>query len=165
MINIDNGLYFRADSSAGIELWRSDGTTEGTLLVKDIRTGTASSVPQDLVNVNGSLFFTANDGTTGLELWKSDGTSSTMRVTDIFGGAGDSMGSESANGPFAAVVAKHGIVLFAANDGISGLELWKSDGTDSGTEMVKNIHASTNDIWLQSHLVVGDCIYFWRMME
>ena len=46
----------------------------GTVLVKDIRSGSSNSNPYYLTNVNGTLFFTADDGTNGRELWKSDGT-------------------------------------------------------------------------------------------
>ena len=58
----------------GDELWKSDGTDGGTVLVKDIRGGTDSSVPRYLTNVGGTLYFRANDGSSGHELWKSDGT-------------------------------------------------------------------------------------------
>ena len=58
----------------GSELWKTDGTAAGTVLVKDIRSGASGSYPHNLTNVNGTLFFTANDGTNGYELWKSDGT-------------------------------------------------------------------------------------------
>src|SRR4029077_13517162 len=44
------------------ELWKSDGTAAGTVMVKDIYKGAATSDPQKLVNVNGTLFFVANDG-------------------------------------------------------------------------------------------------------
>ena len=50
------------DAAHGMELWKSDGTAAGTVLVKDINPGTASSIPSFLTNVNGTLFFTANDG-------------------------------------------------------------------------------------------------------
>lgn len=39
-------------------------------LVKDIRPGSAGFGPFDLTNVNGALYFTANDGITGEELWR-----------------------------------------------------------------------------------------------
>src|SRR5262245_1794554 len=63
--------YFIADDGIhGRELYKSDGTAAGTVLVKDILPGSASLEPNQLTNVNGTLFFTANDGTTGRELWK-----------------------------------------------------------------------------------------------
>src|SRR5262249_3286128 len=55
----------------GRELWQSDGTQAGTVLVRDITVGPAGSNPLGLVNVNGTLFFTATDGFSGYELWKA----------------------------------------------------------------------------------------------
>jgi hypothetical protein len=42
-------------------------------MVKDINS-TIDSFPGEFTNVNGTLFFEANDGVHGVELWKSDGT-------------------------------------------------------------------------------------------
>jgi ELWxxDGT repeat protein len=83
-------FFFTAtDPVHGSELWRSDGTETGTVLVKDIRPGSGSSSVNYLTNVNGTLFFRANDGTSGNELWRSDGTDSgTLRVKDIRPGIG-----------------------------------------------------------------------------
>ena len=56
--------------------------------VKDIIEGSASSSPENLTDVNGTLFFRANDGTNGQELWKSDGTEAgTVMVKDIWAGS------------------------------------------------------------------------------
>ncbi len=72
------------DGTSGIELWKSDGTAAGTVLVKDIRPGIFNSNPLSLTNVNGTLFFAANDGVTGFELWKSDGTAAgTVMVKEL----------------------------------------------------------------------------------
>lgn len=43
-------------------------------LVKDINLTNVGLGPSQLTNVNGTLFFVADDGTSGRELWKSDGT-------------------------------------------------------------------------------------------
>ena len=70
--NVNNTVFFLANNPAnGSELWKSDGTGAGTVLVKDIRPGFVGSTPTVLTNVNGTLFFSANDGTSGYELWKS----------------------------------------------------------------------------------------------
>ena len=63
----------RADDGVGCELWKSDGTAAGTVLVKDIDPG-AGTRSRTACNVGGTLFFAADDATSGRELWKSDGT-------------------------------------------------------------------------------------------
>ncbi len=105
-------------------------------MIKDIAPGPGGSSPQLLTNVNGTLFFAANDGTSGLELWKSDGTATgTVLVKDINPGPGSSIGFE------AGAADVNGTLFFDANDGTNGAELWKSDGTAAGTVMVKDILA------------------------
>jgi ELWxxDGT repeat protein len=60
-------------------------------LVKDIQPGTGSGYPRDLLNVNGTLYFSADNGAVGEELWKSDGTASgTVLVHDLATGIGSS---------------------------------------------------------------------------
>ena len=58
-------------------------------LVKDININTfpVASNPEHLTEVNGKLFFVAQNTTTGQELWTSDGTASgTKLVKDIYPG-------------------------------------------------------------------------------
>ena len=55
----------RITASHGAELWRSNGTAAGTVLVKDIRPGSGGSSPSNLTNVNGVLYFVAYNGVTG----------------------------------------------------------------------------------------------------
>ena len=77
LTNVNGTLYFTAnDGVHGWELWKSDGTEAGTVMVKDIRPGSDEYGVYDLTAVNGTLFFEANDGVHGWELWKSDGTES-----------------------------------------------------------------------------------------
>lgn len=58
-----------------MELWKSDGTPDGTVGVKDINpTGNAIvRLNGWLTDVGGVLHFAANDGVSGTELWRSDG--------------------------------------------------------------------------------------------
>ena len=70
---VGNTLYFVADDGTnGVELWKSDGTSSGTVMVKDIYSGSSSSSPYELAAVGNTLYFGANDGN-GDELWKCDG--------------------------------------------------------------------------------------------
>ncbi len=128
-------LFFVAqDPAAGVELWKTDGTSAGTVLVRDINpTGNALNGQDSLVESNGTLYFKADDGTTGLELWKSDGTAEgTALVRDINSGGADGLQIDGD------IVDVDGTVYFAANDSSNGIELWQSDPAN-GTQLVSNI--------------------------
>ena len=90
LTNVNGTLFFAADDGVhGWELWKSDGTAAGTVMVKDIYPGSANSSPLYLTDVNGTLFFSADDDVHGYELWKSDGTAAgTVMVKDINPGGG-----------------------------------------------------------------------------
>ena len=92
LVEVNGIIYFSAnDGIHGQELWKSDGTAAGTVLVKDIVPGSDPSDPQNLTNVNGTLFFIAYHPTYGTELWKSDGTAAgTVLVKNIVSGSGSS---------------------------------------------------------------------------
>ena len=133
---VNNIMFFSADDGPnGRELWKSDGTEAGTVMVKDIRPGGGDSDPSGLAALNGILYFGANNGVNGWELWRSDGTDAgTFMVRDIQPG----FGSSFADG----LVAMNGYVYFSAETsglGSTGRELWRSDGTFAGTTLVKDI--------------------------
>ncbi|MCE9566400.1 MAG: hyalin [Planctomycetes bacterium] len=142
LANVNGTLFLSADDGThGQELWKSDGTAAGTVLVKDINPGSASASPGNgaspivgsrLENVNGTLFFTADDGTHGVELWKSDGTAAGTVLVDDINPTGDSNPSSLAN--------VSGVLFFNATDVVNGSELWKTDGTAAGTVLVKDIY-------------------------
>jgi ELWxxDGT repeat protein len=71
---VGNTIYFRAnDGTNGTELWKSDGTSTGTVMVKDIYPGTGNSgYPSYLTAVGNTLYFQANDGISGFELLMMD---------------------------------------------------------------------------------------------
>jgi ELWxxDGT repeat protein len=154
LVDVNGVLYFVAnDGVQGNELWKSDGSASGTMLVKDIHPGAGFAELRYLTNVNGTLFFQADDGVHGQELWKSDGTvEGTVLVKDLnVGGAHAS--------PYNLTNAD-GMLFFTARDNSSGYELWRSDGTESGTVMIKDIHPGSNSSYPRYFTNVNGTIYF-----
>ena len=119
---MDGQMYFAGDNEGmGIELWKTDGTAMGTVLVADINP-LEDSDPSWLAAGNGLLFFRANDGTSGDEVWVTDGTAAgTLLTRDIHPGADGSHPEH--------IGVMDGIAYFMADDGTNGSELWRSDGT------------------------------------
>ncbi|WRH68661.1 MAG: DUF4347 domain-containing protein [Planktothrix sp. GU0601_MAG3] len=155
LTDVNGTLYFIADNGiTGDELWKTNGTTAGTTLVKDIRAGSWSSSIDTLINVNGTLFFTANDGIYGDELWKTDGTTAgTKLLKDIV--PGNSSPSYSDFTPVGNLLYFE-TRAYDSNLGIYTNKLWKSNGTPSGTTLVKNFLGNNpND-----YIVAGNNIYF-----
>ncbi|WP_026734432.1 ELWxxDGT repeat protein [Fischerella sp. PCC 9605] len=113
---VGNTLYFVAnDPVQGLELWKTDGTDVGTVVVKDISSGNADSLPTGLVNFKGTLTFAASDGTSR-EVWFSDGTEpNTRKVSNLYPG-------ENANPDWLTVVGTK--LFFTATDGANGTELY-----------------------------------------
>lgn len=134
-------LVFRANDGAnGTELWVSDGTAAGTTMLMDINTtsATASGYPSYIRSnfVTTLAFFYADDGKTGNELWVTNGTKAgTKLLMDI---NKTSATASSYPGYFQHLGAIQ--VVFQANDGINGNELWISDGTVAGTRLVADIY-------------------------
>jgi ELWxxDGT repeat protein len=141
-------MYFSADDGTnGRELWVTDGTATGTVMVKDINAGVASGAPEDFIVMNGKLYFTADDGAAGRELWVSDGTpANTQMPKDIAAGATD-----SDPGYFAVLNNK---LFFEADDNVNGQELWVSDGTSVGTVLLKDMvpgAGNSNPLYIKAH--------------
>ncbi len=135
---VNGTLFFTAfDRTHGTELWKTNGTAGGTVLVADIAPGPSSSYPYNLTKVGGTLFFTAYSSAHGSELWKSDGTAEgTVLVANIRPDNGYPSGSYPSS-----LTAMGGSLFFTAYDNAHGRELWKSDGTGEGTVLVANIRS------------------------
>lgn len=126
-------LYFQGCSRSGptnldCELWRTDGTREGTRLVKDVKPGPDGSEPVGLTPLgNNKVLFVANRHTPAPSIWVSDGTAAgTTRVKELAGFPTLSL-----------LTAAGGKLFFRARQEPAGEEeLWVSDGTEAGTRAV-----------------------------
>jgi len=130
-------LFFSAFSPFhGRELWSTDGTRPGTRRVADVCPGDCSSFPDPVFAVGGRVLFAAQDPEHGRELWSSDGTAAgTVRVSDFEPELRWSYGNGFEEPPVL-----DGRLLFAADDGEHGNELWSADGTQVGTRLVADIN-------------------------
>ena len=119
-----SGIY-----ASGNELWKTDGTTTGTVLVKDIAPGSSDSLPTDFINLNSEIFFSSRNSLLSTRyLKKSDGTDAgTVGVFNVDGGFVDPVNFFSFNGF---------IYYMATGNNGMGKKLWKTDGTVAGTSMV-----------------------------
>ncbi|GIV44066.1 MAG: hypothetical protein KatS3mg035_1189 [Bacteroidia bacterium] len=137
----NNTLFFSASTAnEGTELWKTDGTAAGTVLLKDIFTGPNGSYPTSFVICNGSLFFSAYDSIHGSELWKTNGTTAgTVLVKDLT--------SDSTDGfPYYPMtpICLNNQLIFVGQTAQYGMEIFISDGTDTGTQLLKDIYPGTD---------------------
>ena len=135
LMTIADVVYFSANNGVnGTELWKSDGTDQGTSMIMDINAGSASSDPSQMTQAGGLIYFSASDGVVGQELWKTTGLSiTTGLVKDIRNG---SFGSYPGN-----FIEFNDKLYFSAGSfredwNISRAELWTSSGTNESTSRV-----------------------------
>ena len=129
-------LFIADDGEHGTELWATDGTPEGTRLVRDIRPGQRGIEATSISRVADSVVFAADDGEHGLEPWVSDGTTDgTHLVLDVRPGRGGSCPVDEGCEP-AAVGSK---AVLPLDDGSHGMEPWVTDGTAAGTRLLSDL--------------------------
>ena len=146
-----NEVFFDAfENVGGDELYKSDGTQAGTGLLNDILPGEISSSPQLFASKNGSAYFVSLSTDTSFAVYKTDGTAGGLKKMTpdyvyFYYGFWDY------------VVADNGLVFYILYNGVTGLlELWRSDGTGSGTVMLSSA-VSFNGDYLN---IVGNTAFF-----
>lgn len=142
-------LVFEArDTDHGQEIWTTDGTSESTRPLRDIRPGQNGAQLDFLTRHAESLVFAANDGQHGLEPWITDGTPANTRLlADLFPGTAGS------NAFFAP--AKSHFFFTAETGDASHPQLFVYD---PGTETAIPLTTDLNPI--DSLTIDGDNLYF-----
>jgi uncharacterized delta-60 repeat protein len=144
------------DLGSGSELWITDGTAEGTVMLKEMVAGTGNGNPLDMTALgNGKVVFSANAAGKGRELWVTDGTEAgTQLLVDLVPGGTGSR-------PDQITYMGNGVAVFRALDvtGV-GLDLWSTDGTIAGTQLIGDWNSDFDikgsvlggDAWITNHL-------------
>lgn len=151
LVQVGNQVFFADGDPSDTSIWKTSGTIETTQLVKKLPFsdgGFISSSASELTAYNNKLYFKYNDGLTGDELWVSDGTETgTSLFIDIDTGIG--CGGPCSSGPRNLLV-MNGELIFdtaaAFNAGRS--EIWKTDGTTSGTEPFFDLDGASGQTYL-----------------
>lgn len=147
-------VYFVGnDGIHGNELWRTNGSS--TTMLADLDLGNDSSTPDTFIALDNVLLFRANNGISGKEFFSVDPAGnvvafpdfnkqppSNVRRVDTLRALGDQKW------------------IFLADNGTSGAELWSTDGTASGTVLLKNIDNASASAVVTQPQVVGGLAYF-----
>ncbi len=123
-------------AGGGLELFATDGTPGGTRQVIDLNPGYEDGVERLLGVLGGRMMFVGHDGFTGMELWDTDGTpAGTRLIADL------SPESPLSTDPSLedAAFALGDQLLFVADDGLVGQEIWITDGTAAGTRLLMDM--------------------------
>ena len=137
LISVYRELARRCDYPLHLGLTEAGMGTKGTVLVADVRAEIVQAANAgQFTQVDNLVYFTASDPLHGQELWVSDGTvSGTNLIKDIYPG---SLSSAQSFEP-SSICAVGSKLFFSATSDVAGTELWVTDGSASGTYMVKDI--------------------------
>ncbi|WP_415325495.1 T9SS type A sorting domain-containing protein [Chryseobacterium sp. MMS23-Vi53] len=120
-VKLNNKVYFLAQQNySGYQIWETDGTPAGTVKKQDINSNYSID---EFVVAGNKIFYYQNNA-----LWSFDTASNNSSLLKTFEYSGN-----------VKLYSYNNQVILAANDGISGKEIWKSDGTVAGTALIKDI--------------------------
>lgn len=126
MMGANGKLFFIANNGVnGNELWVTDGSAEGTMMLKDQAAGTTGGVNMIIGKAGTNILYSGHDGSYNSRIWISDGTEAGTKLfkDNLPSGIGTTINDK--------------LYFFAGSD--SGTEPWVSDGTADGTHMIKDI--------------------------
>lgn len=155
----DNHLIFQAyDDHAGVEPWITDGRPEGTRRLRDILPGPVSSsngwdARRNFSRNGRRVYFMASDPRYGLEPWvaNADGARLLLDVNDRDEGSSDPQRGGVVNDR----------LVFAASAECTGREVFSSDGTGEGTQLLRDVAPGFNSSQPSAPVTLADRAY-WR---
>jgi len=133
LVEFRGSFYFTGDDGVhGPEIWKSDGTPSGTMLAVETLPGSDSLYPEQYYVAGETLYFVAWDpNLDDFALWASDGSQTgTVLITNPVTGLPNFPRNVTAFG---------GRLFFTTSDFQHGGEPWVSDGTESGTHILRDI--------------------------
>lgn len=129
----NNLIYFTCVS--GPSIWTSDGTSTGTVQIasnSDLQLNNVNTC--QMVNVNNNLFIRGVSNSLGAELFKLDSSNQIVNVKDIWTGTTSGVSGNIYNDKKVIQVYNNELFFLGSDSSSSGaLQVWKSDGTNSGT--------------------------------
>ncbi len=129
----DTYVFFVAnDGTNGNQLWRTDGTTNGTVMISNFSNGAIRFTTTNCAIYNNELYFSGSEQSSlGTELYKTDGNTVNL-VKDINPAINSSFPNQ--------LIVYNNLLYFAASTLQEGRELWVTNGTTSGTLLAENIY-------------------------
>lgn len=188
IIALNNDLFFQSyDPVNGREIWKTDGTIAGTVLLKDISPGNTGIDIGGAKVLGNKIIFNISSGSLG-GFWATDGTSAGTILlksspdnnennlefiefnNNLYSGRGG-RGLWKTNGTVSGTelinkVASYNLLIynnkiyFNGFDNISGVELWVSDGTRFGTKLFKDINKGSASSNAKPLGIRGGYLYF-----
>ena len=166
-VDVNGILYFTAGTYnySNIRIWKTDGTSLGTNSIFTPNSVVpAGPFPQysriDAVQQFGNkvlIIASISQQNNDQELWVSDGSAlGTFRLADINPGSAE----PNISNLKVMTIAGQSIAFFSANNGTNGSELWKTDGTTLGTQMVMDINSGSASSYPSDFTQLPDKVMF-----
>jgi ELWxxDGT repeat protein len=154
---LGSSICFFSKTSDSSRLWRSDGTADGTAEVPiDFDAGGYFRV-LTAIPFGDRFLFLADAQNGGLKWWISDGTSAGTRVLkDLALGAAPHF----QRGQVQEHAVVEGILYLVIDTQAHGQELWRTDGSESGTSMVRDLMPGPEGSAPAGFQTYGNRLYF-----
>jgi ELWxxDGT repeat protein len=134
---IGGTVYVAGDDGS---LYRTDGSVTGTERLADLEVSTFSWFPT--IKALGDRLYFGFNGPNGVELHSMDTNGVIGEVANI--------NPDGSSWPWLVGVINEELYFFA-DDGVHGIELWKTDGTALGTQMLADMTPGNDSSWLRGN--------------